>query len=75
VKLPTTVYVAVKTLVDDEPYLSAEASVAALMEDDGPLLFGVYQLVETQTAEKHLTLKHKTYATTKPQKKPRKRSR
>lgn len=54
--LPKTVFVTVRELQNDEPYLAAERSAEATMEDDGPTVVGTYKLVEVRTLTKEVVI-------------------
>ena len=51
-KLPAEVYVTWCPLANDDPYLKAERKAADCIEDDGPTVIGIYELVRTVTMEK-----------------------
>lgn len=53
-KLPDELFVAWRDLPNDKPYLVAETTPSACLEDDGPLRVGRYQLIEITMVEKVL---------------------
>lgn len=51
-KLPKTLYVRRQQDGNDGPYLVAAATMDEAMENDGPDVIGVYELVKTVSAKK-----------------------